>query len=77
MGAIPDVGDNHFGYVGFRDTNGKLRDNGAMDVVVENWNNTKTGQYYSKDNNSQNEKLKWISNSFLDLIRIIFVNIII
>ncbi|HEX7257315.1 MAG TPA: hypothetical protein VF242_04580 [Nitrososphaeraceae archaeon] len=44
MNTIQDVGDNHFGYVGFRDTSGKLRDNGAMDVVVENWNNTKTGQ---------------------------------
>jgi hypothetical protein len=44
LNTIQDVGDNHFGYVGFRDTNGKLRDNGAKDVVVENWNNTKTGQ---------------------------------
>jgi hypothetical protein len=24
--------------VGFRDTNGTLKDNGAMDVVVEDWN---------------------------------------
>ena len=38
LGAIADVGDNHFGYVGFRDTNGTLKDNGAMDVVVEEWN---------------------------------------
>jgi hypothetical protein len=38
LGAIADIGDNHFGYVGFRDTNGTLRDNGAMDVVVEEWN---------------------------------------
>jgi len=40
------------------DANGKLRDNEAMIVVAENWSNTKTGQYYSKDNNSQNEKPK-------------------
>jgi hypothetical protein len=38
LGAKADVGDNHFGYVGFRDTNGTLKDNGAMDVVVEDWN---------------------------------------
>jgi Alpha/beta hydrolase of unknown function (DUF900) len=38
LGAIADVGDNHFGYVGFRDTNGTLKNNGAMDVVVEDWN---------------------------------------
>ena len=38
LGAITDVGDNHFGYVGFRDTNGTLKSNGAMDVVVEDWN---------------------------------------
>jgi hypothetical protein len=38
LGAIADVGDNHFGYVGFRDTNGTIKSNGAMDVVVEDWN---------------------------------------
>ena len=38
LGATADVGDNHFGYVGFRDTNGTLKNNGAMDVVVEDWN---------------------------------------
>lgn len=38
LGAIADVGDNHFGYVGFRDTNGTLKNNGAMDIVVEAWN---------------------------------------
>ena len=38
FGAIADVGDNHFGYVGFRDTNGTLKSNGAMDIVVEDWN---------------------------------------
>jgi hypothetical protein len=38
LGAIADVGGNHFGYVGFRDTNGTLKNNGAMDVVVEDWN---------------------------------------
>lgn len=37
LGAIADVGDNHFGYVGFRDTNGTLKNNGAMDVVAEDW----------------------------------------
>jgi hypothetical protein len=38
LGAIADVGDNHFGYEGFRDTNGTLKSNGAMDVVIEDWN---------------------------------------
>ena len=38
IGATADVGDNHFGYSGFRDTNGHLKDDGAMDVVVEDWN---------------------------------------
>lgn len=41
LGAIADVGDNHFGYVGFRDPNGTLIDNGAMDVVVEEWKEQK------------------------------------
>jgi Alpha/beta hydrolase of unknown function (DUF900) len=38
LGAIADVGDNHFGYVGFRDANGTLKNKGAMDIVVEDWN---------------------------------------
>jgi hypothetical protein len=41
LGAIADVGDNHFGYIGFRDTNGTLKDDGAIDVVVSDWENQK------------------------------------
>jgi hypothetical protein len=41
LGAIADVGDNHFGYIGFRDTNGTLKDDGASDVVVSDWENQK------------------------------------
>jgi hypothetical protein len=42
--TIYRAGDNHFGYVGFRypfsgPFVGTLRDNGAMDIVVDNWNN--------------------------------------
>lgn len=37
--TIEDIGDNHFGYVGFRDVNGALIDDGAMNVVVNDWNN--------------------------------------
>jgi hypothetical protein len=54
LGAIADVGDNHFGYVGFRDTNGTLSDNGAMDVVVEEWNKQKN----IKSENIQNDNSK-------------------
>ena len=32
--TINKDGDNHFGYMGFRDVNGKLKDEGAMNVVV-------------------------------------------
>jgi hypothetical protein len=37
--TIEDIGDNHFGYVGFRDTNGAWIDDGAMNIVIDNWNN--------------------------------------
>jgi len=36
---INGVGDNHFGYVGFRNANGILLDDGAMNVVVKDWKN--------------------------------------
>jgi hypothetical protein len=36
--TIDDIGDNHFGYVGFRDANGAWIDDGAMNVVIDNWN---------------------------------------
>jgi hypothetical protein len=36
--TIKDIGDNHFGYVGFRDANGAWIDDGAMNVVIDNWN---------------------------------------
>jgi pimeloyl-ACP methyl ester carboxylesterase len=35
--TIENIGDNHFGYVGFEDKNGKLIDDGAMNIVVNNW----------------------------------------
>jgi hypothetical protein len=36
-----DIGDNHGGYIGFRDSNNinQLKDNGAINVVVKNWRN--------------------------------------
>ena len=42
--TINRAGDNHFGYVGFRSfftpfLGGTLRDNGAMNIVVDNWKN--------------------------------------
>jgi hypothetical protein len=37
--TIEDIGDNHFGYVGFKDTSGALIDDGAMNIVVNKWNN--------------------------------------
>jgi hypothetical protein len=35
-----DIGDNHGGYIGYRnpDDNNSILDDGAMNVVVENWN---------------------------------------
>jgi pimeloyl-ACP methyl ester carboxylesterase len=33
----PAYGDNHFGYIGFMNANGTLKDDGAMDEVVKNW----------------------------------------
>jgi hypothetical protein len=32
-------GDNHMGYMLFRDPNGKIIDRGAIEVVVDNWKN--------------------------------------
>ena len=38
--TIDNVGDNHFGYVGFRSAvNDMLIDDGAMNIVVNNWKN--------------------------------------
>ena len=38
--TINAVGENHFGYFGFRSAvNGTLIDDGAMNVVVSNWRN--------------------------------------
>jgi hypothetical protein len=36
---ITGPGDSHFGYFGFRANKTTLKDNGAMDVVVNNWKN--------------------------------------
>ena len=49
-GSIAGIGDNHAGYIGFRNpTNNKiLEDDGAMGVVVSNWkNSTVTKKHYS------------------------------
>ena len=42
IGSIVGIGENHAGYIGFRDsTNNKLlTDDGAMGVVVNNWKNS-------------------------------------
>jgi hypothetical protein len=38
--TINAVGENHLGYFGFRSAaNGMLIDDGAMNVVVNNWRN--------------------------------------
>ena len=37
--TITLVGDNHLGYIGFRESNGSLRDNGAMNIVVDTLQN--------------------------------------
>jgi pimeloyl-ACP methyl ester carboxylesterase len=39
--TIEGTGDNHFGYVGFVDTNKMLIDDGAMNIVVKDWRNTR------------------------------------
>jgi hypothetical protein len=36
--TITGVGDNHLGYIGFRNSDDSLRDNGAIDKVVSTWN---------------------------------------
>jgi Alpha/beta hydrolase of unknown function (DUF900) len=38
--TINYVGDNHLGYVGFRGPNDSLRDNGAMNIVVDTFQNS-------------------------------------
>lgn len=37
-----DIGDNHGGYIGFRDSNNinQLKDDGAINIVVKNWKNS-------------------------------------
>lgn len=36
--TIFGTGDNHLGYIGFRNSDDSLRDNGAIDKVVSTWN---------------------------------------
>jgi hypothetical protein len=36
--TIFGTGDNHLGYIGFRNSDDGLRDNGAIDKVVSIWN---------------------------------------
>jgi hypothetical protein len=35
--SINGVGDNHLGYIGFRNNDKSLMDNGAIDKVVNTW----------------------------------------
>jgi hypothetical protein len=37
--TITQVGDNHLGYIGFRESIGSLRDNGAMNILVDTLQN--------------------------------------
>jgi pimeloyl-ACP methyl ester carboxylesterase len=49
-GSEVGIGDNHSGYIGFRDAtnHNTLIDDGAMNVVVSNWNNsTATQKHFS------------------------------
>jgi pimeloyl-ACP methyl ester carboxylesterase len=49
-GSEVGIGDNHAGYIGFRDAtnHNTLIDDGAMNVVVSNWNNsTATQKHFS------------------------------
>lgn len=51
-GSEVGIGDNHAGYIGFRDptNHNSLLDDGAMNVVVSNWNNsTATEKHYSPE----------------------------
>jgi hypothetical protein len=41
MCPISVKGDNHMGYMGFKDSNGKIVDRGAMEVVADNWKDIK------------------------------------
>jgi hypothetical protein len=36
--TIHGAGDNHLGYIGFRDSDDRLLNEGAIDKVVETWN---------------------------------------
>ena len=44
-GEIIGRGDNHLGYLGFRNAtdNTRLMDDGAINIVVDNWKNVKPG----------------------------------
>ncbi len=35
--TVSDWGNNHSGYIGFRDVNGKLKDDGAINVIIADW----------------------------------------
>jgi hypothetical protein len=35
--TIAEWGNNHSGYIGFRGVNGKLKDDGAINVIVRDW----------------------------------------
>ena len=35
--TVSDWGNNHSGYIGFRGVNGKLKDDGAINVIVADW----------------------------------------
>jgi hypothetical protein len=35
--TVSGWGNNHSGYIGFRDVNGKLKDDGAINVIIADW----------------------------------------
>ena len=35
--TVSDWGNNHSGYIGFRDINGRLKDDGAINLIVADW----------------------------------------
>ena len=37
--AVYESGNNHSGYIGFRGVDGKLKDDGAINIIVADWKN--------------------------------------
>jgi pimeloyl-ACP methyl ester carboxylesterase len=53
-GQIITTGDNHRGYLGYRNVNDNstISDDGAIDIVVDNWNNKTSNPSPNLDSNS-------------------------